>query len=158
MDWPEIDLEARTWTFPAERAKNDEAHIIPLTDMAVAELAALYPQERSFVFSTTGTTPVSGYSKAKRLLDERMLKVMQHRQKERGGDPRSVKFDDWRLHDLRHWSATVSIGQGHDVRTVAGRLGHANPAMTLRVYAHVFAAADQAVAAGLGDILKQPGS
>jgi integrase len=60
----------------------------------------------------------------------------------------------WRLHDLRHWSATVAIGQGHDVRTVAGRLGHANPAMTLRVYAHAFAAADQAVAAGLGDILR----
>jgi integrase len=60
----------------------------------------------------------------------------------------------WRLHDLRHWSATVAIGQGHDVRTVAGRLGHANPAMTLRVYAHAFASADQAVAAGLGDILR----
>ena len=54
----------------------------------------------------------------------------------------------WRLHDLRHWSATVSIGQGHDVRTVAGRLGHCNPAMTLRVYAHAFAAADQALATG----------
>ena len=53
----------------------------------------------------------------------------------------------WRLHDLRHWSATVAIGQGYDVRTVAGRLGHANPAMTLRVYA-------QAVAAGLGELLK----
>ena len=60
----------------------------------------------------------------------------------------------WRLHDMRHWSATVAIGQGHDVRTVAGRLGHANPAMTLRVYAHAFAAADQAIAAGLGEILK----
>ena len=61
----------------------------------------------------------------------------------------------WRLHDLRHWSATVAIGQGHDVRTVAGRLGHANPAMTLRVYAHAFAAADQAVAQGIGDMLKR---
>ncbi|MCO5331223.1 MAG: tyrosine-type recombinase/integrase [Ilumatobacteraceae bacterium] len=60
----------------------------------------------------------------------------------------------WRLHDLRHWSATVAIGQGHDVRTVAARLGHANPAMTLRVYAHAFAAADQDLAAGLGEILK----
>jgi integrase len=60
----------------------------------------------------------------------------------------------WRLHDLRHWSATVSIGQGHDVRTVAGRLGHSNPAMTLRVYAHAFAAADRALAAGLGDLLR----
>jgi integrase len=66
--------------------------------------------------------------------------------------------EKWRLHDLRHWSATVAIGQGHDVRTVAGRLGHANPAMTLRVYAHAFAAADQAVAAGLGELLGGPPS
>ncbi|MDQ1493360.1 MAG: hypothetical protein QOJ23_5874 [Actinomycetota bacterium] len=50
----------------------------------------------------------------------------------------------WRLHDLRHWSATVAITGGHDVRTVAGRLGHANPAMTLRVYAHAVEAAERA--------------
>ena len=43
---------------------------------------------------------------------------------------------------------------GPRVRTVAGRLGHANPAMTLRVYAHAFAAADQAVAVSLGEVLK----
>ena len=61
----------------------------------------------------------------------------------------------WRLHELRHWSATVSIGQGHDVRTVAGGLGHSNPAMTLRVYAHAFTAADQALAVGLGDMLRE---
>ena len=60
----------------------------------------------------------------------------------------------WRLHDMRHWSATVAIGLGHDIRTVAGRLGHVDPAMTLRVYAHAFAAADQALAAGLGDVLR----
>lgn len=59
----------------------------------------------------------------------------------------------WRLHDLRHWSATVAIGQGHDVRTVSGRLGHADPSMTLRTYAHAFAAADRAVAQGLGEVL-----
>jgi integrase len=59
----------------------------------------------------------------------------------------------WRLHDLRHWSATQAIGQGHDIRTVAGRLGHANPAMTLRVYAHVVEAADRSVAASLASAL-----
>jgi integrase len=58
--------------------------------------------------------------------------------------------DRWRLHDLRHWSATTAIGAGRDVRSVAERLGHANPAMTLRVYAHAFAAADQAIAIGIG--------
>lgn len=59
----------------------------------------------------------------------------------------------WRLHDLRHWTATAAISGGHDVRTVAGRLGHANPAMTLRVYAHVLEGADEAVASTLAHAL-----
>lgn len=59
----------------------------------------------------------------------------------------------WRLHDLRHWTATAAISGGHDVRTVAGRLGHSNPAMTMRVYAHVVEGADEAVAVTLGQAL-----
>jgi integrase len=59
----------------------------------------------------------------------------------------------WRLHDLRHWTATTAISSGHDVRTVAGRLGHTNPAMTMRVYAHVVEGADAAVAQTLGRAL-----
>jgi Phage integrase family len=38
----------------------------------------------------------------------------------------------WRPHDLRHRSATVVVDQGHEVRALANRLGHANAAMTLR--------------------------
>ncbi|MHB1444897.1 MAG: tyrosine-type recombinase/integrase [Acidimicrobiales bacterium] len=60
----------------------------------------------------------------------------------------------WRLHDLRHWSATQAIAAGHDIRTVANRLGHVNPAMTLRVYAHAVEQADQAVADGLARTLE----
>ena len=46
-----------------------------------------------------------------------------------------------------------SIGRGHDIRTVAGRLGHANPAMTLRTYAHAIDGADAGVAATLAESL-----
>lgn len=63
----------------------------------------------------------------------------------------------WRLHDLRHWSATTSIAGGHDIRTVANRLGHANPSMTLRTYAHAVEAADAPVARTLGRILDAVG-
>ncbi|MGA2522353.1 MAG: site-specific integrase [Acidimicrobiales bacterium] len=63
----------------------------------------------------------------------------------------------WRLHDLRHWSATTSIARGHDIRTVANRLGHANPAMTLRVYAHAVESADGPVADMLGEVLDDGG-
>jgi integrase len=59
----------------------------------------------------------------------------------------------WRLHDLRHWSATTAIGGGHDVRTVANRLGHANASMTLGVYAHALPSADEALALAMGEIL-----
>lgn len=61
----------------------------------------------------------------------------------------------WRLHDLRHWSATMSISRGYDIRTIANRLGHANPAMTLRVYAHAVESADGPVATMLGQILDE---
>lgn len=60
----------------------------------------------------------------------------------------------WRLHDLRHWGATTGIGMGHDVRTVANRLGHANAALTLRTYAHALPSADAALAQSLGDALR----
>ena len=59
----------------------------------------------------------------------------------------------WRLHDLRHWSATQAIASGTDVRTVATRLGHADASMTLRVYAHALENADADLAEHLGSEL-----
>ncbi|MEU8393749.1 tyrosine-type recombinase/integrase [Nonomuraea sp. NPDC048892] len=42
-----------------------------------------------------------------------------------------------RVHDLRHTHATILIAGGKPVKVVSERLGHADPAITLRVYAHV---------------------
>jgi len=41
------------------------------------------------------------------------------------------------LHDLRHVHATTLLLAGVPVHVVAARLGHADPSVTLRVYAHV---------------------
>ena len=41
------------------------------------------------------------------------------------------------FHDLRHTFATMMIGNGTDVRTVASYLGHSNVALTLNTYADV---------------------
>ncbi len=60
----------------------------------------------------------------------------------------------WRLHDLRHWSATSALGSGYDLATVAGRLGHSDGSTTLRVYAHALADQDVAIADTLGAALK----
>lgn len=58
-----------------------------------------------------------------------------------------------RFHDLRHFSASQLIAAGVDVRTVAGRLGHANPSTTLSIYAHAFEARDVGAAQLLGGLL-----
>lgn len=58
-----------------------------------------------------------------------------------------------RLHDLRHFTATQLISAGVDIRTVAERLGHSDPSLTLRVYAHVIEARDRAAADIMGKVL-----
>ena len=68
----------------------------------------------------------------------------------RSGDPcvrktqqREAGISNVRLHDLRHFAATQLLAAGVPVRTVAGRLGHANAATTLNVYAHVLESSDE---------------
>lgn len=65
----------------------------------------------------------------------------------------AVGLPDVRLHDLRHFAATRLLAAGVPVRTVSGRLGHANAATTLTVYAHFLEASDQAAADIMGDLL-----
>jgi len=66
---------------------------------------------------------------------------------------RSVGLDSVRLHDLRHFTATRLLSEGVPVRTVSGRLGHANAATTLGVYAHFVEESDRDAADKIGSIL-----
>lgn len=59
-----------------------------------------------------------------------------------------------RLHDLRHYVATQLIGSGQDPRSVAGRLGHIDPSMTLRTYSHVLDEKDRQSADTLGALVR----
>jgi integrase len=56
-EWSEIDLEARTYSIPAERMKMGLAHIVPLSDQAVAILKELkaYTGGGRFVFPSGRT-------------------------------------------------------------------------------------------------------
>lgn len=48
-EWKEIDLEAAEWRIPAERMKMKRAHLVPLSDQAVAILKELHPHTGSGV-------------------------------------------------------------------------------------------------------------
>ena len=57
------------------------------------------------------------------------------------------------LHAFRHGNATALISEGEDIRTVAARLGHSDPSITLKVYAHASREHSRKMANKLGSIL-----
>ncbi|MGD0594907.1 MAG: site-specific integrase [Acidimicrobiales bacterium] len=61
-----------------------------------------------------------------------------------------------RFHDLRHSVATTLLAAGYDLAVVAGRLGHRDPTITLRVYAHALEQRDRQAANTLGALWAPP--
>jgi integrase len=57
------------------------------------------------------------------------------------------------LHSLRHTHASQLIDAGVDVVTISERLGHASPAITLKIYAHLFRKDDGKVAEAINAAL-----
>ena len=124
MRWNELrklGTGAALWELPAHRTKNGQAHLVPLAQTVQAILANV-PKTSEYVFTTTGLTAVSGFSKAKRLLDSR---IADFRATE-GLPP----VCSWTLHDLRRTMVTVMNEQlgipPHVVEAVVNHMdGHA---------------------------------
>ena len=61
---------------------------------------------KGLVFTTTGKTPISGCSRAKKLLDAAMLKIAKEQASAAGTGAETIEIADWRIHDLRRTMAT----------------------------------------------------
>jgi integrase len=110
MTWGQLDVENRLWTLLAQSTKAKRRHEVPLSDLALAIMERIPRQEGSpYLFTTTLRTPISGFSRAKNLID---AKIVEWRRKPevdnmRPGDGTTLPFDDpWRFHDLRRTVAT----------------------------------------------------
>ena len=98
LHWSEIDTDSRMWTLPVERSKNGRKHSIPLTAAMIqilearkARQLALVRKDKpmpALVFTTTGTTAYSGFSKAKERLDTAMRATL-------------PDMPAWTIHDIR---------------------------------------------------------
>ncbi|CAN7173412.1 tyrosine-type recombinase/integrase [Mesorhizobium caraganae] len=114
------------WTLPGERAKNGNQHSVPLSKLAVEIIAGL-PKigKRGFLFTTTGETPVSGYSRAKERVEARMVEILRAEAEERGEDPEAVKaIPHWTLHDLRRTVASRLAGLNINLPVIEKVLNH----------------------------------
>ena len=113
MRWSEISDDMTVWQIPGERMKNGKPHVVHLSEPARDILRRLPRLEKSdFVFTTTGATSVSGFSRAKAALDRQIVSD--------GQGP----VGTWRLHDLRRTGVSTLARLGFDSIVVDMLLAH----------------------------------
>jgi integrase len=126
--WSEIDLDANTLTIAKERSKNGIAHEIPLSMAAlriIKELPRIGDKKGGYVFTTTGETPVSGFSRLKSIVDGHILDALKKEAEARGDDPEDVEAPPhWTLHDLRRTVATSLQKLGVRLEVTEAVLNH----------------------------------
>ncbi len=107
MRWSELSADLSTWTIPGARMKRGQAHIVKLPEEARTAIRGIKRVGgQDLVFSTTGTTPVSGFTRMKRALDE------------------ASGVSNWRLHDLRRSGVSCLAKMGIDSIVADKLLAH----------------------------------
>jgi integrase len=113
LRWSELSADLSTWTLPGSRAKNGKAHIVHLSEPAreiLSDIPRIVGQD--LVFSVTGTTPPSGFSKAKLALDAAMASEV------------PTDREGWRFHDFRRTAVTWMAGAGFPPHVADRLLNH----------------------------------
>lgn len=125
LKWSEVDLIEATITKPGTQTKNGKEHVTHLSAPALQELRGLHEvagRNKELIFTTTGTTPISGVSSAKRRLDKLVGDGAMH----------------WRIHDLRTAFATAMANSGVSEAVADRILNHSAvgsaPSAVSRVY------------------------
>ncbi|WP_280638086.1 integrase family protein [Shimia sp. R11_0] len=117
----EVDFEKRRIDLPSVRTKNGKPHIVHLSDPALQIVSSIEPNNGLY-FSTTGKTPVSGFSKVKKQLDCLLPDEM----------------EPWTLHDLRTAFATTMAETGASEGVVDRILNHAASGSAASAVARVY--------------------
>lgn len=126
MTWPEMKLGKTEgeWIIPKERTKNGKEHLVHLSPSVVSILYGL-PTISKFVFTTNGTAPISGYSKAKAKLDKLIAAECASVAAGQSPDFRQQIFQsEWRVHDLRRTAASGMAELGFQPHIVERVLNH----------------------------------
>ena len=109
MTWDELDLDNASWLIPSNRTKNGEKHEVPLSAAALDIVKSLprIQSDKGYVFTTTGETHVTGYSRAKADIDRRVSPM-----------------PAWTFHDLRRTAASGMARLGINLPVIEKLLNH----------------------------------
>jgi integrase len=167
LQWSAVDLDGKKITITGSTAviggervtgttKSGRTRVVSIDDATVAVLRQHKADQAadqlrvgdswrgtkdSHVFTTSWGEPI--YPDTVTSLMTKLIRA--HNKPEHGPRPKT-QLPHARLHYLRHLHATTLLLSGVPVHVVAARLGHADPAITLRVYAHVIRSAEAAAA------------
>jgi integrase len=108
MCWSEIDLDAGTWTLPAERSKNGRSHSIVLPPPTRAIIHSVPRTSRDHLFGDRASAGFTGWSNAKVDLNRRLVGAVK----------------PWRIHDIRRTVATGMADIGVEPHHIEAALNH----------------------------------
>src|SRR5215208_2005480 len=125
------DTRTKTRVATTKTGKERKIHIGPRTVEVLKAHRARQREERMAATSWTDPGLVFPNTKGKIRRRDSVMRSLRRFLKE-ADLPVDVRF-----HDLRHTAGTLALRQGVPLHTVSRMLGHSDPAMTLRRYAHV---------------------
>lgn len=128
LQW--ADVNGDLWTQSENKA--DRTHLVPLVPAAVRELEAITRIGTTYVLTTTGDTPISGFSKALKLVADKITE----KRKEDPDAYAGLFAQKWSAHDLRRTLATEVARLRFSGEVVAALLNHAPKGVTGRHYDH----------------------
>ncbi len=125
--WSELAPDLSTWTIPAERAKNDRAHLVHLAPDARAVLEVIPRVRASLVFALPGGGKLTAFSAIKRRLDAAIAAEEAQAAAEQGREV--VPVAPWTFHDFRRAGVTALAGQGFPPHVCDRLLNHVSGAI-----------------------------
>ena len=122
MERAEIDTEARVWSLPKERVKNNRRHDVPLSRQALKIIEELDHISDRYVFSLDGKKPINGFGKNR----DRLHKLL------------PANMPEWVLHDLRRTVASGMARLGVSLAVIEKVLNHVSGSFAgiVGVYQH----------------------
>ncbi len=135
VDWKNCQLHIqrtynkRKWYQPKTASSNRKIDLGPIMITALKKWKlACPPNELDLIFPSKLNQPLAESSMVKRFFKPALKKA---------GLP------DIRFHDLRHTFASLLIEQGENLKYIQTQLGHSDPTVTLKVYAHLMKPVNQ---------------